>query len=130
MVTPRPPLQMFQYDFGVATIFLSCELVNLNLTQIFYLLYINNTRLCLAAPGCSWHLTFALRQLGNLTFFKEILCWAPWISQQHAKKVWSNSPGLADLLSGQWKSVLNLPNGQLLFLGKIQLQKEICNQSC
>lgn len=77
MVTPKPPLQMFQYDFDVTTLFLLCELVNLTITQIFYLLYINNTRLCLAAPGCSWHLTFALGQLGNLCFFREILCWAP-----------------------------------------------------
>jgi len=31
----------------------------------------------LAASGGSWHLTFALGQLGNLHFFREILCWAP-----------------------------------------------------
>ena len=38
MVTPKPPLQMFQYDFDVPTVFLLCELVNLTLIQIFYLL--------------------------------------------------------------------------------------------
>ena len=38
----------------------------------------------LAASGDSWHLTFALGQLGNLCFFREILCWAPWISLVHS----------------------------------------------
>ena len=76
MVTPKPPLQMFQYDFDVPTVFLLCELVNLTLIQIFYLLIYTLTieGCALAAPGCFWHLTFALRQLGNLTFFREILC--------------------------------------------------------
>ena len=51
MVTPKPPLQMFQYDFDVPTVFLLCELVNLTLTQIFYLLYNNDRRLC---PTSTW----------------------------------------------------------------------------
>ena len=38
MVTPKPPLQMFQYDFDVPTVFLLCDLVNLTLIQIFYVL--------------------------------------------------------------------------------------------
>jgi len=34
------------------------------------------------SPIAPWHLTCALRQLENLSFFfKEIVCWAPWISQ-------------------------------------------------
>ena len=33
----------------------------------------------LAEPGGSWHLTFVLRRLENLSFFIEIICWAPWI---------------------------------------------------
>ena len=38
-------------------------------------------RCALAVPRCSWHLMFAPRQLGNLSFCIEITCWAPWISQ-------------------------------------------------
>ena len=34
-----------------------------------------------AVPGGLWRLTFALGQLENLTFFIQIICWAPWISQ-------------------------------------------------
>ena len=28
-----------------------------------------------------WYLSFFLGQIGNLSFFIEIICWAPWISQ-------------------------------------------------
>ena len=31
----------------------------------------------LAKPSGPWHLTFALGQLENLSFFIQILCWAP-----------------------------------------------------
>ena len=40
---------------------------------------------------------------------------------QRAKKVMSNSPGLVDFAIGLVIFVLNLPNGQVLFLGKIQI---------
>ena len=35
----------------------------------------------LAEPSGPWRLTFALGGLENLTFFIQIICWAPWISQ-------------------------------------------------
>ena len=35
----------------------------------------------LAEPGGPWRLTFVLGRLENLSFFIEIICWAPWISQ-------------------------------------------------
>ena len=35
----------------------------------------------LAEPGGPWRLTFALGRLGNLRFFIQIICWAPWILQ-------------------------------------------------
>ena len=46
---------------------------------------------------------------------------------QHEKKVVSNSPGLVDFGFGLVNSALNLPNGQVNFLGKLKLQKD-CNQ--
>ena len=48
---------------------------------------------------------------------------------QHAKKVVSNSLGLVDFAIGLVNSILNLPDGQVIFLGKFKLQKN-CNQSC
>ena len=41
----------------------------------------------------------------------------------------SDSPGLVDFAFGLVNSVLNLPDGQVNFLGKFKLQKD-CNQSC
>ena len=35
----------------------------------------------LAEPGGPWRLTFVLGRLENFSFFIEIICWAPWISQ-------------------------------------------------
>ena len=41
-------------------------------------------RLCARAVRCGpWWLTFALGQLENLSFFTEIICWAPWIIFSH-----------------------------------------------
>ena len=40
---------------------------------------------------------------------------------QHAKKVMSDSPGLVDFAIGLVSFVLNLHDGQVLFLGKIQI---------
>ena len=40
---------------------------------------------------------------------------------QHAKKVVSDSPGLVDFATGLVFFVLNLPNGQVLFFGEIQI---------
>ena len=48
---------------------------------------------------------------------------------QHAKKVVSDSLGLVDFAIGLVNSILNLPDGQVIFLGKFKLQKN-CNQSC
>ena len=39
----------------------------------------------------------------------------------HAKKVVSDSPGLVDFANGLVIFVLNLPNGQVLFFGDIQV---------
>ena len=40
---------------------------------------------------------------------------------QHAKKVLSDSLGLVDFAIGLVIFVLNLPNGQVLFFGEIQI---------
>ena len=40
---------------------------------------------------------------------------------QHAKKVMSDSPGLVDFAIGLMIFVLNLPDGQVLFFGEIQI---------
>ena len=40
---------------------------------------------------------------------------------QRAKKVVSDSPGLVDFAIGPVIFVLNLPDGQVLFLGEIQI---------
>ena len=45
-----------------------------------------------------------------------------------AKKVVSDSPGLVDFAIGLVIFVLNLPDGQVLFFGEIQIT-EGCNQS-
>lgn len=34
-----------------------------------------------ALPSGPWHLMFALGQLGNLSVFVKIICWATWISR-------------------------------------------------
>ena len=34
----------------------------------------------LAVPGGPWCHTFALEELGKLSSYIEITCWAPWIS--------------------------------------------------
>ena len=46
---------------------------------------------------------------------------------QCEKKVMSNSPGLMHFGFGLVNSVLNLPDGQANFLGKLKLPKD-CNQ--
>ena len=43
------------------------------------------------------------------------------LSSQRAKKVMSDSPGLVDFAIGLEIFVLNLPNGQVLFFGAIQI---------
>ena len=49
--------------------------------------------------------------------------------QQRAKKVVSNSLGLAEFAFRLVNTVLNLPDRQVNFLGKFKLQKD-GNQSC
>ena len=44
-----------------------------------------------------------------------------YISKQRAKKVLSDSPVLVDLAVGLVTFVLNLPDGQVLVLGEIQI---------
>ena len=48
---------------------------------------------------------------------------------QHAKEVVSDNLGLVDFAIGLVNSVLNLPDGQVIFRGEFKLQKK-CNQSC
>ena len=48
-----------------------------------------------------------------------------WFPEQRAKKVVSDSPGLVDFSTGLVNAVLNLPEGQVNFLGKLD-----CNQCC
>jgi len=43
------------------------------------------------------------------------------VSFQHAKKVVSDSPGLVDFAIGLVIFVLNLPDGQVLFFGEIEI---------
>ena len=43
-----------------------------------------------------------------------------WVTQR-AKKVMSDSPGLVDFAIGLVIFVLNLPDGQVLFFGEIQI---------
>ena len=50
-------------------------------------------------------------------------------SLQHAKKVVSDSLGLADFAIGLVMFVLYLANGQVLFWEEIQIRKD-CYQSC
>ena len=52
----------------------------------------------------------------------------PFLLCQHAKKVVSDSPGLVDFAIELVIFVLNLPDGQVLFFGEIQIKD--CNQSC
>ena len=42
---------------------------------------------------------------------------------QYAKKVVSDSPGLADFAIGLGNSVFNLPNGQVMFFEEFEWQK-------
>ena len=48
---------------------------------------------------------------------------------QHAKKVVSDSPGLVDFAIGLVIFVLNLPYGQVLFLGEIQITEGLTNSA-
>ena len=45
------------------------------------------------------------------------------IITQHAKKVESDSPGLVDFATGLVNSVVNLPNGQVMFFEQFELRK-------
>ena len=44
---------------------------------------------------------------------------------QHAKKVVSDSPGLADFAITLVNSVFNLPDGQVMFFGGIRITDEL-----
>ena len=52
---------------------------------------------------------------------------------QRAKKVLSDSPGLADFAIGLVNSVINLPDGQVNLFEEFKLQKNcesICSSKC
>ena len=55
-------------------------------------------------------------------------CWREF-TPQSAKNIVSDSLGLLDFAIGLVNPVLNLPEGQVKFLGKFKLQKN-CNQCC
>ena len=56
--------------------------------------------------------------------------WVPVsLKKKTPKKVASDSPKLVDLVIGEGIFVLNLPGGQVKFVGEFKLQKN-CNQSC
>ena len=53
------------------------------------------------------------------------------VSLQRAMKVVSDIPGLVDFATGLVYFVLNLPDGQVLFWGDIQItESKDCYQSC
>ena len=56
---------------------------------------------------------------GNQTRAFACGCWG----FHRAKKVVSNSPGLADFAIGLSDFCLNFPDGQVLFFGEIQITK-------
>ena len=64
-------------------------------------------------------------------FYSNIAC-RHYLTHQCAKKVMSDSPGLVDFALGLVIFVLNLPDGQVLFWGEIQITDGLkdCNQSC
>ena len=62
----------------------------------------------------------ALIDSRKLVSLKILLC-EKYISKQRAKKVLSDSPGLVNLAVGLVTFVLNLPDGQVLFWGEIQI---------
>ena len=62
----------------------------------------------------------ALIDSRKLVSLKTLLC-EKYISKQRAKKVLSDSPGLVNLAVGLVTFVLNLPDGQVLVLGEIQI---------
>ena len=44
---------------------------------VICLLLVNKADTGLCSSGAQWHLTFALGRLENLSFFIQIICWAP-----------------------------------------------------
>ena len=52
------------------------------------------------------------------------------LTKQFAKKVLSNSPGLVDFSIGLVNSVLNLPDGQVMFFWGIWITEELWNKFC
>ena len=57
----------------------------------------------------------------HLNFQVNLGFWESACLLKHAKKVVSDSPGLVDFAIGLVIFVLNLPNGQVLFFGEIQI---------
>ena len=50
---------------------------------------------------------------------------AYWLNSVQRKYMVSDSLGLVDFAVGLVNSVLNLPDGQVIFLGKIQITEEL-----
>ena len=80
----------------------------------------------------AWKMKF----LNSITFQVFHDLYKPWeiyfqvfffltLHTQHAKKVVSDSPGLVDFAIGLVIFVLNLPDGQVLFFGEIQITEEL-----
>ena len=58
--------------------------------------------------------------------FTDVSCWSTYLLQR-AKKVVSDSPGIVDFAIGLAIFVFNLPDGQALFFGKIQITEGLIN---
>ena len=80
----------------------------------------------------AWKMKF----LNSITFQVFHDLYKPWeiyfqvallrtLHTQHAEKVVSDSPGLVDFAIGLVIFVLNLPDGQVLFFGEIQITEEL-----
>ena len=58
--------------------------------------------------------------------FTDVSCCSTYL-MQCAKKVVSDSPGIVDFAIGLAIFVLNLPDGQVLFFGEIQITEGLIN---
>ena len=64
---------------------------------------------------------FTYNETSDLTYCKKPGNLFDKMFHEHAKKVVSDSPGLADFAIGLVNSVFNLPDGQVVFFGEIQI---------
>ena len=70
-------------------------------------------------PFCGYIVSFLSKNVNDPDFRRDLGCKKN--APQYAKKVVSDSPGLEDFAIGLVFFVLNLPDGQVLFFGEIQI---------